>query len=49
MDGELMGANIIKGHTHRWLLNHILDGVEDKAIAHVPLGVRLYRSGCGSA
>lgn len=26
MAGEFMGANINKGHTHRWLLNHIRDG-----------------------
>jgi len=26
MAGEFMGANIRKGHTHRWLLNHIRDG-----------------------
>lgn len=26
MAGEFMGANINKGHTYRWLLNHIRDG-----------------------
>lgn len=45
MAGEFMGANINKGHTHRWLLNHIRDGRGQVATSTG----KAYRSGCGSA
>ena len=32
MAGEFMGANINKGHTHRWLLNHTKNQFRKKSL-----------------